>query len=88
MPDDEEIRQNLFDVQNAIAQQRLEGLTHSREIVSDLERNARGEIPVREVTLPHFGVGKWAKLISNASYNLLITFKRQRSLYSEFWIDS
>ena len=58
MPDDEEIRQNLFDVQNAIAQQRLEGLTHSREIVSDLERNARGEIPVREVTLPHFGVGK------------------------------
>ena len=49
MPDDEEIRQNLFDVQNAIAQQRLEGLTHSREVVNDLERVARGEIPVREV---------------------------------------
>ena len=75
-------------IQSAITQLWLEGLTHSREIVSDLERNARGEIPVREVTLPHFGVGKWAKLISNASYNLLITFKRQRSLYSEFWIDS
>ena len=49
MPDDEEIRQNLFDVQNAIAQQRLEGLTHSREVVNDLERFARAEIPVREV---------------------------------------
>ena len=49
MPDDEEIRQNLFYVQNAIAQLRLEGLTHSRELVSDLERAARGEIPVREV---------------------------------------
>jgi hypothetical protein len=49
MPDDEEIRQNLFDVQNVITQLRLEGLTHSREVVNDLERVARGEIPVREV---------------------------------------
>ena len=49
MPDDEEIRQNLFDVQNVITQLRLEGLTHSREVVNDLERAARGEIPVREV---------------------------------------
>lgn len=49
MPNDEEIRQNLFDVKNAIAQQRLEGLTPSREVVDDLERAARGEIPVREV---------------------------------------
>ena len=49
MPDDEEIRQNLFDVKNAIAQQRLEGLTPSREVVSDLERAARGEMTVREV---------------------------------------
>ena len=49
MPNDEEIRQNLFDVQNAVAQQRLEGLAPSREVVSDLERAARGEMTVREV---------------------------------------
>lgn len=49
MPDDDEIKQNLFDVKNAIAQQRLEGLTPSREVVNDLERAARGEITVREV---------------------------------------
>ncbi|MGD0961106.1 MAG: antitoxin VbhA family protein [Methylomonas sp.] len=40
---------NLFDVQNAIAQQRLEGLTPSREVIEDLERAARGVISVREV---------------------------------------
>ncbi len=49
MPNDEEIRQNLFDVKNAIAQQRLEGLMPSREVVSDLERAAHGEITVGEV---------------------------------------
>ena len=49
MPDDEEIRQSLFGVQNVIVQQRLEGLTHSREVVNDLERVAQGKIPVREV---------------------------------------
>ena len=49
MPNDEEIKQNLFDVKNAIAQQRLEGLTPSREVVSDLERAAHGEITVSEV---------------------------------------
>jgi hypothetical protein len=49
MLNDEEIRQNLFDVKNAIAQQRLEGLTPSREVVSDLERAAHGEISVRKV---------------------------------------
>ena len=43
MPNDEEIRQNLFDVKNAIAQQRLEGLMPSREVFSDLERAAYGE---------------------------------------------
>ena len=49
MPNDDEIRQNLFDVKNAIAQQRLEGLMPSREVVSDLERAAYGEITVSEV---------------------------------------
>ena len=37
------------DVKNAIAQQRLEGLMPSREVVSDLERAAYGEITVGEV---------------------------------------
>lgn len=46
---DDEIRQNLFDAQNAIAQQHLEGLEPSRDVVSDLERAARGEITVRDV---------------------------------------
>ncbi len=36
------------DVKNAIAQQRLEGLMPSREVVSDLERAAYGEITVSE----------------------------------------
>ena len=37
------------DVKNAIAQQRLEGLMPSREVVSDLARAAYGEITVGEV---------------------------------------
>ena len=48
MPTDEEIKQNLFDVKNTIAQLRLEGLTPSPEVVSDLERAAYGEITVSE----------------------------------------
>lgn len=49
MLSDEEIRQNLFDVKNAIAQQRIEGLMPSHEVVSELERVAHGEMTVREV---------------------------------------
>ena len=49
MPNDEEIKQNLFDVKNAVAQQRLEGLMPSREAVSDLERAAYGEITISKV---------------------------------------
>ena len=37
------------DVKNAIAQQRLEGMIPSREVVSDLERAAYGEITVSAV---------------------------------------
>ena len=43
MPNDEEIKQNLFDVKNAVAQQRLEGLTPSLDVVTDLERAACGK---------------------------------------------
>ncbi|MEO5348489.1 MAG: antitoxin VbhA family protein [Magnetococcus sp. YQC-3] len=46
---DDEIRKNLFYAKNAIAQQRLEGLEPSREVVRDLERAAHGEITVRDV---------------------------------------
>jgi len=49
MPNDEEIKQNLFDVKNAVAQQRLEGLTPSLDVVTDLERAAYGEITISEV---------------------------------------
>jgi len=49
MPNDDTIKQKLFDVKNAIAQQRLEGLTPSAELASDLERAAQGEISVQEV---------------------------------------
>jgi hypothetical protein len=62
MPDDEEIRQSLFGVQNVIVQQRLEGLTHSREVVNYLERAARGEIPVRERLSPTLARGTGIKV--------------------------
>ena len=49
MPNDEEIKQNPFDVKNAVAQQRLEGLTPSLDVVTDLERAAYGEMTISEV---------------------------------------
>ncbi len=42
-------KKNLWAVENAIAQQRLEGLEPSQEVISDLERAARGEVTVKEV---------------------------------------
>ena len=49
MPSAQELRWNLEAVRNAIAQQRLEGLTPSADLVLDLERAARGEITVSDV---------------------------------------
>ncbi len=49
MPNDEEIKQNLFDVKNAVAQQRLERLMPSLDVVTDLERAAYGEMTISEV---------------------------------------
>lgn len=49
MPNDQEISRNLRVVENAIAQQRLEGLEPSGALVADLERVARGEISVHDV---------------------------------------
>jgi len=43
-----EIAFRLKGVENAIAQQRLEGIEPSAPLAHDLERAARGEISVRE----------------------------------------
>lgn len=40
---------NFWAVDNAVAQQRLEGLEPSQAVVSDLELAARGEISVNDV---------------------------------------
>jgi hypothetical protein len=40
---------NLWAVENAVAQQRLEGLEPSQAVVTDLERAARGEISVKDM---------------------------------------
>ena len=46
--DDPEIRRNLKAVENAVSQQRLEGLAVPPEVVADMERAARGEIGIEE----------------------------------------
>ncbi|MFZ1641356.1 MAG: antitoxin VbhA family protein [Candidatus Contendobacter sp.] len=46
--DDPEIRRNLKAVENAVAQQRLEGLEVPSDVVADMERAARGEIGIEE----------------------------------------
>ncbi len=45
---DPEIRRNLKAVENAVAQQRLEGLEVPSDVVADMERAARGEIGIEE----------------------------------------
>ncbi len=42
-------KDNLWAVENAVAQQRLEGLEPSQAVVFDLERAARGEISINDV---------------------------------------
>lgn len=44
MPNEREIRLNLKAVENAVAQQRLEGLEAPPEVIEDMRRAARGEI--------------------------------------------
>jgi len=46
---EEEITANMFAVRISIAQQRLEGLEPSPEVIGDLERCARGEMTIEEV---------------------------------------
>lgn len=49
MPSAKQIQWNMKAVENAIAQQRLEGLEPSAAVVFDLKRAAQGEISVRDV---------------------------------------
>lgn len=46
--DDPEIRRNLKAVENAVTQQRLEGLEVPSDVIADMERAARGEIGIEE----------------------------------------
>ena len=48
MLNQQSIEQNLKAVENAIAQQRLEGLIVPPEVIQDLRRAARGEISIED----------------------------------------
>ena len=48
MPSEQKIKQNLRAVENAIAQQRLEGLEVPPDIIEEMKRAARGEIEIEE----------------------------------------
>ena len=46
--DNPEIRQNLKAVENAVAQQRLEGLEVPPDVIEEMKRAVRGEIGIEE----------------------------------------
>jgi len=48
MTREQRINQNLKAVENAVAQQRLEGLEVPPDIVEEMKRAARGEIEIEE----------------------------------------
>ncbi|MFH0727325.1 MAG: antitoxin VbhA family protein [Pseudomonadota bacterium] len=48
MTREQKISQNLKAVENAIAQQRLEGLEVPQDVVNEMNRAARGEIEIEE----------------------------------------
>ena len=48
MLNEHDIQRNLKAVDNAIAQQRLEGLDVPLDVIADLKRAARGEIGIEE----------------------------------------
>jgi hypothetical protein len=61
MTKEEKVNWNLRAVENAIAQQRLEGLEVSADVVEEMKRVARGEIEIEEVirnTVNRFSHGK------------------------------
>ena len=48
MTDEQKISQNLKAVENAIAQQRLEGLEVPLDVAEEMKRAAKGEIDIEE----------------------------------------
>lgn len=48
MPNEQKIRHNLKALENAVAQQRLEGLEVPPEVIEDIKRAARGEIRIAD----------------------------------------
>lgn len=48
MTNENKIRQNLQAVENAIAQQRLEGLEVPPDVAEEMKRAAKGEIDIEE----------------------------------------
>ncbi|MCP5127662.1 MAG: antitoxin VbhA family protein [Gammaproteobacteria bacterium] len=48
MLNEQEIRLNLIAVENAVAQQRLEGLEVPLDIIGEMQRAARGEIAIED----------------------------------------
>jgi hypothetical protein len=61
MPNDQQIKHNLKAVENAIAQQRLEGLEVPHDVIEEMKRAARGEIGVEQGildTIRKFAHGK------------------------------
>lgn len=48
MSEEQKISQNLKAVENAVAQQRLEGLEVPSDVVEEMNRAARGEIEIEE----------------------------------------
>jgi hypothetical protein len=48
MTQEQKISRNLKAVENAVAQQRLEGLEVPPEVIEDMKRAARGEIEIEE----------------------------------------
>jgi hypothetical protein len=61
MHGEQRIRHNLKAVENAIAQQRIEGLEVPADVIEEMKRAARGEIEIEEGirnTLRKFAHGK------------------------------
>ena len=48
MNEEQKVSQRLKAVENAVAQQRLEGLEVSPDVVEEMKRAARGEIEIEE----------------------------------------
>lgn len=48
MTEEQRINQDLEAVENAVAQQRLEGLEVPQDVIEEMKRAARGEIEIEE----------------------------------------